>query len=165
MAGYLQMLTPGVSAQVANLVRIARIAAGWDQVPHADPGELGVRTNEHLQYGVGGHVGLHTDDESVYTIVVALSDPNSYGGGEYIIYDSDDSTKQTLVKLPRLSALVFLSSLTSHGVAHVTSGTREMFAAEFWEEDDVPHTGLRPNLREYHEDVLGEVFDETQGDL
>jgi 2OG-Fe(II) oxygenase superfamily len=168
MAGYLQMLAPGISAHVVNLVRMARVAAKWDQAPmlqFPDPGELGVRTNEHLQYTAGGFVGLHTDDESVYTIVVALSEPDAYEGGEYVLYDADDPTKETLVKLPRLSALVFLSSLTSHGVAPVTSGLREMFAAEFWEEDDVPHTALRPNIQEYHEQVLGEVFDEAQGDL
>jgi predicted 2-oxoglutarate/Fe(II)-dependent dioxygenase YbiX len=139
---------------------MARSAAGWGD-EHSDPGTLGVRTNEHLRYSAGGMVGKHTDDESVYTIVVALSDPADYDGGEYVLYDDQvpDPPREHRVKLRRLSALVFLSSLTLHGVSPITRGSREVFAAELWEEDDVPTDWMRPNVRDFREGVLGQAVE------
>jgi hypothetical protein len=64
-----------------------------------------------------------------------------------------------------LSALAFLSFLALHGVSPVARGEREMFASELWEEDDVPCFALRPNIRENHQWILGEAFDEAEGDL
>jgi hypothetical protein len=88
MAGHLQILVPGVRARLVDFVRMARSKAGWDK-EQLDPRTLGVKSNEQLQYMMGGTAGMQTDDESVNTIVVAVSDPYKYGGGKFALYDSN----------------------------------------------------------------------------
>ena len=48
-------------------------------LPH--PTTLGIRTMEYLQYQTLGRLGHHPDGESLFTMSLALSDPDSYEGG------------------------------------------------------------------------------------
>jgi hypothetical protein len=167
MASYLQALVPGVGARVVELARLAWREAGWqaaaaagDDETFPDPGTLGFRTNEHLYYEEKGVLSPHYDDDSVYTVVVALSSPDEYDGGEWILFDHEESKIElNRVKLSRLSAVVFLSSDALHGVAPVTRGTREVLVVELWEEDDTPFDGTNPDIRSFRRDFLHKGVD------
>jgi predicted 2-oxoglutarate/Fe(II)-dependent dioxygenase YbiX len=165
MAGYLQVLAPGVAAQAVEVARLAWLEAKWNDYDYADPAHMGLRTIEHLQYNGGGQLGAHRDSESAITVVVALSDPDDYDGGEYVLYTPNESSELQRIKLDRLSALVFLSSEVLHGVAPITGGVREMLAVELWNEDDVPYDGRRPNVQSFHEQWLNDASDTDQEDL
>ena len=165
MAGYLQALVPGVAAQVVELARFAWSAANWKEYGYVDPAYMGLRTIEHLRYNGGGRLGAHHDAESEITVLVALSDPDDYDGGEYILYGPDESSELQRIRLDRHSALVFLSSEALHGVSPITSGVREMLAVELWSEDDVPYDGMRPGIETFHERWLNDAYGTDQEDL
>ena len=117
-----------------------------------DPRTLGIRTSEYLEYRAGGNLGVHDDNESIYTVLISLSDPESYEGGEYFLEldDEDTDKKRISVKPSRLSALVFVSEVL-HGVKPILSGERISFATEFWIHDDLPFGELRPGHARWEE--------------
>ncbi len=96
-----------------------------------DPGTLGIRTAELLSYGYPSKLGVHVDDGSTYTVLVSLSNPEDYQGGEFLVEFAD-------YKPEKLTALVFRSRITNHAVKEVTSGKRQTMTAELWESIDVP---------------------------
>jgi hypothetical protein len=77
LEGILQSTMPNLVRHVLRSVALATDAAGWS--PH--PRQLGVRCVESLLYHPDGELRLHTDSESIYTVVVMLSDPTTSGGG------------------------------------------------------------------------------------
>mmetsp|Transcript_29448 Transcript_29448/g.41200 ORF Transcript_29448/g.41200 Transcript_29448/m.41200 type:complete len:91 (+) Transcript_29448:255-527(+) len=82
------MLLPGVAAQVMTVAHVAWKTVGEEN--HRDynfpnPKTLGIRTSEHLRYLTGFTLGVHGENESVYTILVSLSDPEEYKGGGFSI--------------------------------------------------------------------------------
>lgn len=165
MPGYLQVLAPGVAARVVEVARAVWSAAHWERYGYRDPATMGLRTIEHLRYGGGGRLGSHLDSESEITVLVALSDPNDYDGGEYVLYTPDETRELQRIKLDRHSALVFRSSEVMHGVSPISGGVREMLAVELWNEDDVPFNALRPTIRSFHEEFLHDADDTDQEDL
>jgi hypothetical protein len=162
MSAFLQLLAPGVVAQLQSVTHLAWQAAGWNNTiisdsSHEDksastsqypnPRSLGLRTTEILSYKSWKHLAKHADTQSVYTIVVALSDPDSsYDGGEFYLEASDSET--FFFRPPRLSAVVFISE-TQHGIKEITRGVRESFATEFWIHDDATFGMKRPNFHEW----------------
>jgi len=197
LAPFLQLFTPGVAQRVATLAHFAWAEAEWEELEledteeFDDPRTLGIRTSEYLEYSGGGSLGVHTDVESVYTVLVALSDPESYKGGEYFLelnekdgehkeekddpksggqnygaYKESSGRKRIDVKPARLSALVFPSELL-HGVKPIASGTRNTFATEFWVHDDLPFGELRAGHADWEELMVkyhGEDWSEDDED-
>ena len=74
---------PNLLTHILRSVSDATADAGW--YPHM--AHLGIRCAESLVYHSGGQLMLHRDTESVFTIVVMLSDPCSsdFTGGEFVI--------------------------------------------------------------------------------
>lgn len=83
VGGFIQTLMPNLLAYILRSVSDATAGAGW--YPHM--AHLGIRCAESLVYHSGGQLMLHKDTESVFTIVVMLSDPCSsdFTGGEFVI--------------------------------------------------------------------------------
>lgn len=192
LSTFIQMFAPGLAHRVIEVALAAKQSAGWDFgwdessddpeeefheniLPFAqdvsDPKSLGIRTSEFLHYTGGGTLGKHSDSGSVYTVLIALSDPSDYEGGEFFItgYDEDDEEDDDdeeeeenwkLFKPDRLSALVFLSHM-KHGVKGITKGTRQMFATELWRYPDCSFEMMRPSLEDW-EDNYFEKMDEIE---
>ena len=72
------------------------MTARW--FPH--PRQLGIRCVESLLYHAGGKLKLHTDSESIYTIVVMLSEPcaGAFTGGDFVIRESTDRSSDALLR-------------------------------------------------------------------
>jgi len=213
VAGFLQILAPGVAARTYLNAQLVWETVGWSEDEDEtsfEPADLhyfdeetedvnapdtteytrrwfpeplsecGIRTSEHLSYDKWGVLGYHEDTGSDYTVLAALSEPNSYeGGGFSLCPDSEyskgidhvdsagrryftsqnDANRATgrdcpyriTIKPERLSAIVFLS-IFSHGVEDILSPGRVMFTNEFWRYGDVPATVMRPGVMDF---VLG----------
>jgi len=167
----LQMFLPGIASQIYNLAYLAQEEANWTEPGFEENGEenpltaydprapdfraLGLRTSEYLSYEGDGQLGLHADSESIYTVLIALSDPEDYDGGEFEIYWDKlmDPNEKRSLKPEKLSALVFLSE-ELHGVTHIVSGTRKTFANELWMFPDPTYEMLRPHPREFLEEYV-----------
>ena len=167
----LQMFLPGIASQVYSLAHLAQEEAKWpepgfekngeeDPLIAYDPrapdfGSLGLRTTEYLSYEGDGQLGLHTDSGSIYTVLVALADPEDYDGGEFEIYwdKREDSGHKRSFKPEKLSAVVFLSE-ELHGVTHIVSGKRKTFANELWMFPDPTYRMLRPHPMDFLDEYV-----------
>ena len=109
-------------------------------LPH--PMTMGLRTAEFLEYHTTGRLGQHRDENSIYTISVALSDPEDYKGGYFQL-----SPQDVLFKMPRLSGIVFFGE-TLHGITPITAGRRRVFVMELWPLDHGPVGSARPNIED-----------------
>jgi hypothetical protein len=140
LAPLLQLVQAQTAAKVVSIAQLAWLEAEWgDALP--SPMELGIRTSEHLCYDGWKSLEPHKDVGSIYTCNIALKDPSTYDGGEFFFHTS--FFEQENIKLPRLSAIVFLSD-TTHGVRAIVEGSRESFVTEFWDEEDAPLGMNRP---------------------
>lgn len=74
-----------------------------------------------------------------FSISIAMSDVEDYSGG-CIHLQTDDA----LFKVPRRSAIVFLSE-SSHAITNILSGERKVFVVELWEDEDTPIGLPRPD--------------------
>jgi hypothetical protein len=159
MASLLQKFVPGVASQLSSLVHLAHGAMGVLNNPplfFPDPSTLGIRTTEHLSYQqFQDGLGVHADSGSVFTLLLALTDPGEFEGG-YFFLDLEDGG-EVLFKPPRLSALIFLSD-AFHGVKPIPRGHRETFATEFWIYPDALSHHTRPSEVgfEYYLELLKE---------
>lgn len=186
LAGFLQLLAPSISTRISDLARTAWDAASWGEIKEhpcddkddrlliPDPLKCGLRTIEHLNYDNWTNLGFHRDDDSLFTVLIALSDPADYIGGDFAIQyrqkrsnssnssnssntSSTSNTSNTSkyrgrkwfeIKPERLSAVVFLSEC-EHGIRGVGSAGRVTFVSEFWELGDVAVGGRRPGPKEF----------------
>lgn len=149
MAGFLQLFAPGVEAQVMKIARVAWEATSWgseEGLPLPDPKTLRIRTSEHLLYQADSKLGLHVDSGSTYTVLISLSDPEDYQGGEFRLESANVKFKPE-----KLTALVFRSQTTLHAVEAVISGRRETFATELWSNADVPLGQNRPSWSDFND--------------
>jgi len=105
-----------------------------------------MRTIEHLSYDNWKHLGDHEDAGSLYTVLIALSDPTDYVGGKFGIEYTTASQrrKRFETKLERFSAMV-IQSERQHGVRELGSPGRVTLATELWNHGDVPEGGWRPS--------------------
>ena len=170
----LQMFLPGIASQIYNLAYLAKEEANWPEPGFEENGEedpltaydpraagfdaMGLRTSEYLSYEGDGQLGEHVDSGSMYTVLVALSDPEDYGGGEFEIYwdKGEDPNEKQSFKPEKLSALVFLSEEV-HGVTHIVGGNRKTFANELWMFPDPTYRMLRPHPREFLEEYVDKL--------
>ena len=144
----LQKFLPGVASQLSSMIHMVHSAIGKMNNPtqfFPHPSTLGIRTTEHLSYReFPDGLSRHKDSGSVFTVLVFLSDPQDYEGGEFFVR-FDELGMQTLSRPRRLSAMVFLSEVVNHGVNPIRSGLRETFATEFWVYSNVPSNHRRPD--------------------
>ena len=150
MASLLQKFLPGVASQLSSILHMAHTEVGVLNNPplfFPDPSTLGIRTTEHLSYKEFQEgLGIHTDTGSVFTLLVALTDPRDFDGGHFFLYLA--GVGEVLFKTPRLSAFIFLSD-TFHGVKPIPRGHRETFATEYWIYPDALAHETRPNEVSY----------------
>ncbi|KAL7570759.1 hypothetical protein ACA910_014390 [Epithemia clementina (nom. ined.)] len=168
LAALLQRFLPGVAHSLYQAVEAAYDFANWGHgetfaannnnngnnfyagssgLPH--PKTLGIRTAEYLHHHTTGRLGQHAHRESLYTISIALSDPDhDYQGGYFQMKEGHNVYFQP----PRLSAVVFFSEAT-HGITPITAGQRTVFVTELWPLDHVPLGLARPSV-EYFEHYI-----------
>ena len=118
LAGFLQILAPGVAHSVHRSARMVWDAAGWasdgrifepadakyDENGNLhsnysaawwpDPLNCGIRTTEHLSYDRWNGLGFHMDGGSDYTVLVALSEPSDYEGGYFSLCPEYDGNSK-----------------------------------------------------------------------
>lgn len=197
LAGFLQLLTPGVAIQIKNVAHLVWKEAKWgdDEMEYEpidtriddkniykpsrfsnhwwpDPfADCGIRTTEHLSYDRWGGLGYHQDSGSDYTVLVSLSDPNDYEGGDFTLFpehnnENYDPQRKISFKPNRLSAIVFLSEF-SHGVEDIHTPGRVTMANELWRYGDVPTMVMRPRhefVIEGDDDDVDDVDDDDYDD-
>lgn len=151
VGGFIQNLMPEFIQHILTVASLATDYAGWR--PH--PFHLGIRCVEFLTYGPGTELLLHKDTNSVYTIVVMMSDTN-FEGGDFVIKTktslpghSVNNSEQLLQhrKPRRRDALLFDSNI-EHGVEPITRGIRQVLVFELWAYEDVTAASLRPSPKE-----------------
>jgi len=131
-----------------SAVSEAVVKAKW--FPH--PRQLGIRCVETLQYHVGGELKLHFDSESIYTVVVMLSDPCSgaFTGGDFVIRENGDPACTELLHVaPKMGDAIIFDSNALHGVDTIFEGQRRVLVLELWAYDDVGEGELRPGASSY----------------
>lgn len=106
-------------------------------------GDLGVRCEEMLEYTQNGHLEAHSDTGSVVTLVVMLSEPHEFRGGQLMVED-DNQVLQALPFVQKGSGYLF-DSETPHKVSFIEKGTRRVLVVEFWDKPDTALFGLRPS--------------------
>ncbi len=152
---YFTSLLPELISHIINVAQYSAEISGWR--PH--PRHLGVRCVEHLSYGEGGELLMHQDTNSIITITIMLSDPDSFVGGDFVIetkktqnaevrYDgyvenSQDFQNQYRIRTPRFGGMIFDSN-AEHSVSPISKGVREVMAIELWAYGDTGPYDLRP---------------------
>lgn len=143
---FLSSFMPRVLPELVNhLLRAAHStaqAAGWSPSPF----ELGLRTLEFIEYEKGESLAMHQDADSVYTLLLVLSNPKTdFTGGYFFIEPNlgQDGEVSIPLRPPQFTGILF-NSETLHGLNELQSGHREIFAMELW---DYPHVigGARPS--------------------
>mmetsp|Transcript_28896 Transcript_28896/g.29230 ORF Transcript_28896/g.29230 Transcript_28896/m.29230 type:complete len:349 (-) Transcript_28896:103-1149(-) len=151
MTGIMQEVAPDFVNRVLEVVSIATEQAGWR--PH--PYHLGIRCVETLQYPAGGELLMHVDGDSIYTVMLMLSDPASFTGGEFVItkelFDETTSEREEieLVVMPEKGGGVVFDSEALHGVYPIESGERTVLIFELWPYEDSDSGHVRPSATTY----------------
>lgn len=118
--GYYQEILPQFNLKLTKALNIAVEAAGW-----IEPVDLlGLRCVEILSYNPKGELRPHVDEGSLYTLAIALSDPESFTGGAFFIKDETkwrmgaETELQDILEAPghvitpsRLGGTLFMSHL------------------------------------------------------
>lgn len=138
VGGYFQRIMPAFVNHIIEVVSTATEHSGWR--PH--PKHLGIRCIETLDYGIGGELLWHVDFDSIYTVVLMLSDKSDFVGGNFVIRDKKKARDPKTgrfptfhVELEKGSALVFDSN-SDHGVETVEVGLRSVLVFELWMYED-----------------------------
>lgn len=119
--GLVQIYLPGVAATTYQVVQQAYDQSKWGTSRDlSPPSDLGVHSAEFLQYRKNGKLSLHSDDDTVYTISVSLSNFDAYEGGYFRLV-----TGEALFKVPKRSAIVFFGE-SLHGVTEIQQGERKV---------------------------------------
>ena len=144
MEGHMQEIMPTLLDHIILATTEAALSAKW--YPH--PKHLGVRCIENLLYTSGGRLYMHTDSDSIFTIVIMLSDPceSDFTGGDFVIRSHDDTSIR--IALKQGEALMF-DSCTMHGVESITTGERSVLVLELWPYQDAVKGDCRPSVKKY----------------
>lgn len=166
LQGLLQQYLPGVTASIYTAVHMAYMFGEWDDLGFPPVDDLGLRTAEHLRYKQSGRLGNHTDQDSVFSISVALSNMDDYTGGFFRL-----STDEAMFKCQRRSAIVFFSE-SVHSISEIIGGERRVFVVELWDEADAPVGLPRPTFEQFEEHkerrrhfIPKEVLEEMENDV
>jgi len=144
--GYFQHILPELLNHIIdNIVITAAETAGWRPYP----GHLGIRCIEKLDYYTGGELLLHTDNESVYTLVLLLVDHNDFTGGSFYIKNKKDNDN-TIKFNPEYGGGIMFDSESDHGVDRIITGERIVLAIELWPWVDSTIYDFRPSTFSSH---------------
>eukprot|EP00978_Attheya_sp_CCMP212_P028080 scaffold95955_cov58-Attheya_sp.AAC.1 len=159
MHEYIQLILPELYwklRDIANQALQAGKAAGLfdDDEEHVSISHLGIRVLEYLEYnhkgfGENSRLGWHSDDDSIYTMLITLAEPGKdFDGGEFHIKDFDK--ENVLELLPSAGCGVFFDSELDHAVSPLLRGRRRSFAIEFWDkgESDSQYWRENPDIAE-----------------
>jgi len=153
IGGFVETLMPEFANHILGVAGAAADLAGWR--PH--PRHLGFRCIETLEYYTGGELLMHTDSDSIYTMVIMLGYPSNFTGGEFVIKPrpllgpdkwgskSKDNVKAWQFLSPSHSGGVFFDSNAEHSVEPIEKGERIVLAIELWPFVDTGIYDLRPN--------------------
>ena len=94
--------------------------------------KIDVRVIEYIQYSLAGNLGWHTDDDSNFTVVSALTDSNDYDGGHLYFRLNFFSDIEHELKLQK-GDVIFFPSMTDHKVEPIQSGERKVMVFEWWD--------------------------------
>lgn len=159
IASFVQKIMPDFYEHVLDAAGFAVETAGW--YPH--PRHLGVRSIEMLEYGADGQVKYHRDTDSIYTMILMVSDSAEYTGGNLLIEHmptTDAHAKapvfgRTEVNLGRNFTVIekqmnkggalLVNSERSHAVEKIDKGTRRVVVVEFWPYQNAAYNHLRPS--------------------
>lgn len=139
LGAYVTNLLPDLTDQLVDIAAVAAEEAGWR--PH--PRHLGIRCIELLEYIPGGELKMELERDSIYTMVVMLSEPHSFIGGPLIL-ESRVKHDYREVRMAHHGAVIF-DSMVPHGVAPISSGKRIVLALEFWAYAGIGPTDRRPD--------------------
>mmetsp|Transcript_20774 Transcript_20774/g.29620 ORF Transcript_20774/g.29620 Transcript_20774/m.29620 type:complete len:287 (+) Transcript_20774:469-1329(+) len=136
--GFMQKFMPQFTDYLMSSLCAAAEEVGW----HPYPRLLGIRCIESLMYYPGGELRMHTDSESIFTIVIMLSRPERcFTGGDFVIKKKDDS----VIKVsPNAGDAIIFDSYSLHGVDAIISGKRNVLVLELWAYQDTIMFGKRP---------------------
>jgi len=147
--GFAQTILPHLMEHIICVASEAVVNAQW--FPH--PRQLGIRCVETLRYHAGGELKLHLDSESIFTVVVMLSDPCSgdFAGGDFMIRDSnaESASDELLRAAPKMGDALIFDSNALHGVGTIFEGERRVLVLELWAYDDVGEGERRPSAASY----------------
>lgn len=145
VGGYIQMLMPDFIDHIFSALSLATDYAGWR--PH--PLHLGIRCAEVLSYGTGGELLFHKDTDSVYTVMIVLSE-SDFEGGDFVIKTEAapmgrhlDSRLVHRSSPDKADAILFDSNI-EHGVETINRGIRKVLVLELWAYKDATPAHLRP---------------------
>ena len=114
---YLQRIAPELTERIYEIASYAS-----DQ----DLSSLPIRSAERIVYSQQGHMDLHRDLHSSFTLILLLSRPHEdFDGGHFMLGGHVD------LELPLFGG-VLVDSSKPHGVAHVSRGRRDVVVVEFW---------------------------------
>jgi hypothetical protein len=169
LGAFLQWLAPGVAAQIRSAGHAAWLRGNWGSYAPPDanmhpfgylsPLTAGIRTSGHLSYDGWEALGPHKDNDSLYTVLVMLSDPRDYDGGELYLKvdrsghyqtndhqrDFDEAHPPMIAKPSKYSAVVFMADENTHQVMDIKGGDRQTIGTELWEYGDAPFGIMRPS--------------------
>jgi hypothetical protein len=143
----LQIAYPELLDQVLSVAGAITDTLGWR--PH--PNHLGIRCIEVAEYGPGGELLFHYDDESIYTLSVVISSPeHDFEGGSFAIsnnqfgkpYTSGNITT-TYIDPKQYGGVIFDSNM-AHGITAISNGSRTAFVIELWPYEDSGFDEQRP---------------------
>jgi len=130
---------PKIYSNIIELSNEEIVRNKWD--PQIK-GKLGVRCIERLEYNTGSFLDWHEDHDSIYTLILSLSQSGTdYEGGEFKLkLDHSEIVSHTA----NMGSGFIFRSECSHAVAPVSKGTRTVLVLEFWEFQDSSRYDLRP---------------------
>ena len=111
LSGYAQKIIPHILTKMKNIANSALTSNKLGQTVDSVDG-LGLRCVEFLFYRQGMKLNMHTDTDSYFTMIVALSHQNDYEGGNFMI----DSVYDGLVLIrPNMNSGIIFNSILNHG--------------------------------------------------
>ena len=132
------MVLPDLTNYLIDIATNAAEIAGWR--PHIS--HLGIRCVEKLIYNIGGELGHHLDDGSIYTFMVMFND--DYTGGDFQILKENENLQSPInYRSPKGGGILFNSNKL-HGVKPVELGSRHVLVMEFWPFVDADCVDHRP---------------------
>jgi len=144
VGGYVQSIMSEFFQHLLDVAGEATEEAGW--IPH--PQQLGIRCVEMLEYAAGGQLKMHTDLDSIYTMVLMLGSPNkTFYGGAFVIEPHRVGREAiAVVKAnPVQFGGILFDSNANHGVEPISTGERLVLAVEFWPYQDTTVFEKRPS--------------------
>ena len=110
-SGYAQKIIPHILLKMKKIADHALAVNKLGQNVDTVDG-LGLRCVEFLFYREGMSLNMHTDTDSYFTMIVAMSSPNDYDGGDFIIESTHSGAYSVR---PDLYTGIIFNSLQNHG--------------------------------------------------